>query len=168
MLLQSTHLPQFISPIPEPRALAIDALTHDWQGLSQSMYMFPLFALFNKVIQKLCATQDGDRILIVIDPWWPSQPYFPHLLGLCVDHTIIPYHRDPLSQQGFISVGKLYHLHEWRLSCSTIRQQDFQKSSLGSRVRASPQTACRMTGGFASVTGLQDRELIRLVPQLLK
>ena len=26
------HLPQFMSPIPEPRTLAIDALSQDWQG----------------------------------------------------------------------------------------------------------------------------------------
>ena len=34
-----TNLPHFMSPIPEPQALAIDALSQDWQG--RSMYMFP-------------------------------------------------------------------------------------------------------------------------------
>ena len=28
--VHNTHLPQFISPIPEPRALVIDALSQDW------------------------------------------------------------------------------------------------------------------------------------------
>ena len=34
-----------MSPVPEPRALAIDALSQDWQG--RSMYMFPPFLLLN-------------------------------------------------------------------------------------------------------------------------
>ena len=44
----------------------------------RSMCMFPPFPLLNKVIQKLCATQEIKVILIA--PWWPSQPWFPHLL----------------------------------------------------------------------------------------
>ena len=49
--VHNTHLPQFMALVPEPRALAIDALSQDWQG--RSMYMFPPFLLLNKVIQKL-------------------------------------------------------------------------------------------------------------------
>ena len=41
--------PRFLYPIPEPRALAVDALSQDWQG--RSMYMFPPFPLLNKVMQ---------------------------------------------------------------------------------------------------------------------
>ena len=95
--VHSTHLTQFMSQIMEPRAPAIDALSQDWQG--QSMYMFPPFSLLSKVIQKLRTTQEGEVILIA--PWWPSQPWFSHLLRLCVDHPrFFPYRRD-LSQQGY-------------------------------------------------------------------
>ena len=76
--VEMLHLPQFMSPISEPRALAIEALSQDWQG--RSMFMFPLFPLLSKVIQKLRTTQEGEVILI--GPWWPSQPWFPHLLLL--------------------------------------------------------------------------------------
>ena len=116
--VHNTHLPQFISPVSEPQALAIDALSQDWQG--RSKYMFPPFPLLYKVIQKLRTTQTGEVILIA--PWWPSQQRFPHLLCLCVDHPrFFPYRRDLLSQQGYISSGK---------SCSTTKQQDFQRRSL--------------------------------------
>ena len=119
-----------MSPIPEPRALAIDALSQDWQGWS--MYMFPPFPLLSKVIQKLRTTQEGEVILIA--PWLLSQSWFPHLLRLCVAHPlIIPYRQDQLSQQGNVSAIKSYHLHECRLSCSTTNQQDFQKRSLDSQ-----------------------------------
>ena len=47
--LSNSHLPRFLSPIPEPRALAVDALSQDWQG--RSMYIFPPFPLLYKVMQ---------------------------------------------------------------------------------------------------------------------
>ena len=74
--VHNMHLPQFMSPVPEPRALSIDVLSQDWQ--ERSMYMFPPFPVLNKVIQKLGTTQTGKVLLIA--PWWPSQPWFPHLL----------------------------------------------------------------------------------------
>ena len=59
------------------------------------MFMFPLFHLLRQVIQKLRTTQECEVILI--DPWWPSQPCFPHLLRLCVDHPLFfPYRWDLL------------------------------------------------------------------------
>ena len=100
--VHNTHLPQFMSPVPEPRALAIDALSQVWQG--RSMYMFPPFPLLNKVIQKLRTIQTGEVKLIA--PWWPSQPWFPHLLRLSVDYQrFYQYCRDLLSQQGFVTTG---------------------------------------------------------------
>ena len=151
--VHNTHLRQIMFPIPEPRALAIDALSQDWQ--ERSMNMFPPFPLLNKVIQKLRSTQEGDVILIV--PWWQSQPWFPHLLRLYVDHPrIIPYRRDLMSQQGYVLDGKSCHLHAWRLSCSTTKHQNFQKRSAYSwnLLEDPQQTEYMTTGGIASLTGL--------------
>ena len=54
--------------------------------------------------QKVRATQDGEVILIA--PWWPSQPWFPHLLHLYVDYPLFfPYRWDLLSQQGYVLGG---------------------------------------------------------------
>ena len=125
--------------------------------------MFPPFLLLNKVIQKLRTTQTGEVILIA--PWWPSQPWFPHLLRLSVLLFFL-YRRDLLSQQSYISSGKSYHLHAWRLLCSTTKQQDFQGRSLSLpqllHVGDNPQIECTMTGGYASLPGLQGEDLIRL------
>ena len=156
--LSNSHLPRFMSPVPEPRALAVDALSQDWQG--RSMYMFPPFPLLNRVIQKLRSTQVVEVILVA--PWWPFQSWFPHLLCLCVEHPLVlPYRRDLLSQQDqkYISDGKSYHLHVWRLSCDTTKQQAFQTRSLGSRqLLGGPQPiACMMTDGAASPDGLLDK-----------
>ena len=95
--LSNSHLPRFMSPVPEPRALGVDALSQDWQG--RSMYMFPPFPLLSKVVLKLWSTQVAEVILVA--PWWPSQPWFPHLLRLCVEHPLfLPYRQDLLSQPG--------------------------------------------------------------------
>ena len=156
--VHNTHLPQFMALVPEPRALTIDALSQDWQG--RSMYMFPPFLLLNKFIQKLRTTQTGEVILIA--PWWPSQLWFPHLLRLSVDHLLrfFQYRRDLLSQQGYISSGK-YHLHAWRLLCSTTKQQSLSLLQF-LHVGDPPQIECTMTGGYASLPGLQGEDLIRL------
>ena len=44
--------------------------------------------------------------VILIAPWWISQPWFPHLLRLFVDHPrFFPYRRDLLSLQRYISLA---------------------------------------------------------------
>ena len=99
------------------------------------MYMFPHFPC-SKGIQKLRTTQEGLEILIA--PWWPSQPWFPHLLRLCVDHPrFFPYRRDLLSQQGYVSCGRLCHLHVWRLSYQHFQAAGFSKDV--SRLAAAPR-----------------------------
>ena len=162
--LSNSHLPRFMSPVPEPRALAVDALSQDWQG--RSMYMFPPFLLLSKVVQKLRSTQVAEVILVA--PWWPSQPWFPHLLCLCVEHPLsLPYRQDLLSlqDQKYISDGKSFHLHVWRLSCDTTKQT----RSLGSRkFLGDPRPiACTTTDGVVSHDGLRDKVLIHLTPQPL-
>ena len=159
--VSNSRLSQFMSPIPEPQALAVDALSQDWQG--RSMYMFPPFPLLSKVIQKLWSTQEAEVILIA--PWWRKQQWFPRLLRLCVDHPLFfPYRRDLLSQQDqrYVSDRKSYHLQAWRLSCDTTKQQAFQKRSLGlPQHQGDPQPiACTTSTGFASLDGLQGRDLV--------
>ena len=167
--LSNSHLPRFMSPVPEPRALAVDALSQDWQG--RSMYMFPPFPLLSKVVQKLRSTQVAEVILVA--PWWPSQPWFPHLLRLCVEHPLsLPYRQDLLSQQDqkYISDGKSFHLHAWRLSCDTTKQQAFQTRSLGSRqLLGDPRPiACTTTDGVVLHDGLRYKVLTHLTPQPLR
>ena len=100
-----------------------------------------------KNIQKLWATQINEVILIA--PWSPCQPWFLHLIQLCVDQPrFLPYRLDLLPQPGYTSDEMLYHLYAWRLSCSTSKQQDFQKRSLGSwQLLGDPltTTSCTMT-----------------------
>ena len=85
---------------------------------------------------------------------------------------LFPYRRDLLSQQDqrYVSDGKSYRLHAWRLSCDITKQQAFQTRSLGLPQHPGDpqQIACTTIGGSASPDGLQGSDLIRLTPQLLK
>lgn len=47
----NTRLPDFVSPVPDPRAKTVDALTMDWSG--HDLYAFPPFPLIAKVVQRL-------------------------------------------------------------------------------------------------------------------
>ena len=62
---------------------AVDALSIPWTDLLG--YAFPPFAIISKVIRK--ARLEGAR-LILIAPWWPSQPWFPELLSLSHESAI--------------------------------------------------------------------------------
>ena len=117
--VHNTHLPQFMALVPEPRALAIDALSQDWQG-KVNVHV----STVSPAQKSHSEAQDHpDRQGDTHRPWWPSQPWFPHLLRLSVDHLLrfFQYCRDLLSQQGDISSVKSHHLHAWRLLCSTTK-----------------------------------------------
>ena len=91
-------LPQFMSPIPEPRALVVDALSQDWQG--RSMYMFPPFPLLNKVIQKLRSTQEAE-VILVAKTVMVSTP----TSSLCGPPTVLP-----LPLRSSVTPGSEIHL----------------------------------------------------------
>ena len=65
-------LPQFVSPVPDSLAVAVDALTLPWEDLDA--YAFPPTAILGKVVEKL---QDSPcKRLILIAPGWPNMPWF--------------------------------------------------------------------------------------------
>ena len=149
--LSNSHLPRFMSPVSGAKSPSSGCSVSRLAGeVNVHVSPIPLLnrvmqKLLNRVMQKLRSTQAAEVILVA--PWWPSQSWFPHLLRLCVEQPLVlPYRRDLLSQQDqkYISDGKSYHLHVWRLSCDNTKQQAFQTRSLGSRISriSSILTAC--------------------------
>ena len=65
-------LPQFVSPVPDSLALAVDALTLPWEDLDA--YAFPPTAILGKVVEKL--QESPCKRLILIAPGWPNMPWF--------------------------------------------------------------------------------------------
>ncbi len=76
----SARLPLFVSPVPDPAAWAVDALSIPWSGLDA--YAFPPFALLPRVLRKW--ETDRPR-MILIAPDWPAQGWYPMLLQLARD-----------------------------------------------------------------------------------
>ena len=65
-------LPQFVSPVPDPLATAVDALTLPWEDLDA--YAFPPMAILGKVVEKL--QNSPCKRIILIAPGWPNMPWF--------------------------------------------------------------------------------------------
>ena len=68
----SNKLPLFVSPVPDPLATAVDALSLPWEDLDA--YAFQPAAILGKVVEKL---QDSScKRIILIAPGWPNMPWF--------------------------------------------------------------------------------------------
>ena len=68
----NNKLPQFMSPVPDSLAVAVDALSLQWEDLDA--YAFPPAAILGKVVEKL---QDSPcKRIILIAPGWPNMPWF--------------------------------------------------------------------------------------------
>ena len=77
-VLKGQPLPQFVSPVPDPLAVAVDALTLPWEDLDA--YAFPPTVILGKVVEKL---QDSPcKRIILIAPGWPNMPWFWDLVAM--------------------------------------------------------------------------------------
>ena len=65
-------LAQFVSPVPDPQAWAVYALSLSWENLDP--YAFPPTAILGKVVEKL--ENKLCRRLILIAPGWPNMHWF--------------------------------------------------------------------------------------------
>ena len=71
-------LPQFVSPVPDSLAVAVDALTLPWEDLDA--YAYPPTAILGKVVEKLL--DSPCKRIIMIAPGWPNMPWFGVLVTL--------------------------------------------------------------------------------------
>ena len=122
----NNKLPQFVSPVPDPQAWAVDALGLSWEDLDP--YAFPPAAILGKVVEKL---QDYPcNRIILIAPGWPNMPCFWDLVAmssqipLCLP-SIPNLVSQPFNQVLHRNLSNL-NLHAWLLE----PQQSRSKASL--------------------------------------
>ena len=85
----------FVSPVPDPRAYAVNAMSLSWEGMFA--YAFPPFRFLAPVLHKI--TGEKCRI-IVIAPARPKQAWLANLLCLsCARPLVLPFKRN-LSSKG--------------------------------------------------------------------
>lgn len=108
------RLPIYVSPVPDPHALAVDALELSWVGLDA--YAFPPLPLIQRVLRK--AEEDGPRLILIL-PHWPAQAWFPDLLRQthCPPLPLDVQDRGLLQPRSGIPHGnpRVLDLHAWFL-----------------------------------------------------
>ena len=116
----NNKLPQFVSPVPDPLAVAVDALSFQWEDLDA--YAFPPTAILGKVVEKLQDTPC--KRIILIAPGWPNMPWFWDLVTMS---SQIPLSLPNLLTQPF---NQILHrnltnlnLHAWLLEPQQLRSR---------------------------------------------
>ena len=125
----NNRLPVYMSPCPDQKALAIDALFQDWDGLNA--YAFPPWPVLGKVVRKISLTNCS---VLLIAPFWPRQSWFIPLLDLLTDiPRSLPDRPDLLFQPGlkvrYANLQRL-RLHVWPLSGLASKQKAFRQKWL--------------------------------------
>ena len=108
-------LPQFVSPVPDSLAVAVDALTLPWEDLDA--YAFPPTALLGKVVEKLL--DSPCKRIILIAPGWPNMPWFWDLVTMSSQVPLSLPNRPDLLTQPFNQIPHRnltnLNLHAWLL-----------------------------------------------------
>ena len=122
----SKRLPVYISPVLDPEAWAVDALSVPWNSLLA--YAFPPFAILGKVIRK---AREDQASLILIAPLWEARSWYPELLSLThLDPLpLILGERDLVQPRSGIPHGNpsVLNLHAWFLCGNPCRCGELQK-----------------------------------------
>ena len=155
------RLPLYVSPIPDQKALSIDAISMDWNRIHA--YAFPPFHLIQTVINKIRISQCK---ILLITPLWPDRPWFPELLGLLVSPPVsLPVMPNLLAQLK----GRILHqnqghlqLHAWELSSNLSEINNFQAKlqSMSPKLVETRLLKSMMQNGKSSVIGQMNGRLI--------
>ena len=128
----SNQLPQYMSLKQDPFSLATDAMQQDWSH--KYMYAFPPFNMVGQVLKK---TQDDQCQLLIITPIWVTQPWYPLLLQMSIEHPVlIPNKRgllkNPQGEHHPLILNASLTLGAWLVSGRDWYQKEYQKGLLNS------------------------------------
>ena len=119
----NNKLPLFVSPVPDPLAIVVDALSLPWEDLDA--YAFPPTAILGKVVEKLQNTPC--KRIILIAPGWPNMPWFWDLVTMssqiplslpCLPNLL----SQPFNQIPHRNLTNL-NLHAWLLEPRQLRDR---------------------------------------------
>ena len=141
-----------MSPVPDPSAWAVDALTVSWENLD--MYAFPPVLLLGKVVSKL--SDHFYKRVILIAPSWPNMPWFWDLVELSSQIPLcLPVHPDlvtqPFNKARHRNLTNL-NLHAWlldpRQSRSRVSLAQW-RHELRLLKEVQPEQSMRQSGGIS-------------------
>ena len=150
-------LPQFVSPVPDPLAVAVDALTLPWEDLDA--YAFPPTAILGKVVEKL---QDSPcKRIILIAPGWPNMPWFWDLVTMSSQIPLSLPNLPNLLTQPFNQIPHRnltnLNLHAWLLEPQRLRNRASLRQwrqGLRHLKRAQPDQSISKMGHFYKMVRL--------------
>lgn len=159
------RLPLYVSPVQDPGAWALDALTLDWHLLVG--YAFPPFNLIPQILRKV---RTSDCQILLVAPWWPQRSWFSDALALLRDlPRELPRRHDLLSQRGVLhNTPDMFRLHVWPLSGRLSERNAFLQGLPSSlpRLGDSRQELSTKPNGGSSLSGVLDGKLIHSIPLL--
>ena len=113
--IENTQLPLFISPCPDERAEACDALNQDWNRWS-SVYLFPPVQLLGEILDPL-RKFTGKGFLIA--PFWPTAIWFLELEKRCLSRFLLPEDHFLFQEKEGVTFyhkyPSVFRLHVWTL-----------------------------------------------------
>ena len=120
----NNKLPKFVSPVLDPQAWAVDALSFSWEDLD--LYAFPPIPLLGNVVNKLLS--HNCKRLTLIAPGWPNMPWFWDLVELSVQIPLcLPQHPNLVVQPFNGSLHRDLvglNLHAWLLGSRRSNNRD--------------------------------------------
>ena len=123
-------LPVFFSIRPSPSSSRVNTLTQNWECLYG--YAYPPTALLPRVLRKL-RLQPTPQILLVA-PFWPSQPWFRQLTSMLTDLPRAISQRDDLLKNAVTGMRypkpEAMRLTVWPLSANPSLTAAFQQTLL--------------------------------------
>ena len=122
------QLPRFVSWFPQPNCWKVDAFSLSWKGLNA--YCFPPFSLIPFCLSKLTEEKTG---AVLVTPFWPGQPWFPHIMDLAVavPRLLLPSPdllTSPLGESHPLVRDNSIRLIAWKLSGDASLRTAFQKT----------------------------------------
>jgi hypothetical protein len=112
----NAQLPRFVSWRPQPEAMAVNAFSVNWSDFLG--YLFPPFSMIPKCLEKISREESN---AVMICPVWPSQPWYPVMLGMVCETPRLLQQSSSLlvspwgEPHHLLSSGAL-QLAAWRLS----------------------------------------------------
>ena len=124
---KNTQLKKFYSWRPDPLSLAVDALAQSWKSYHQP-YLFLPVSLIGPCLQKI--REDGVQAALLVAPLWPSQTWFPVLLGMTTDvPRLLPSDwwlvTDPLGNPHPLQIQERLNLVVWPILGDLCKHKEF-------------------------------------------
>ena len=114
----NNKLQTFISPCPDKRAAAVDALSTPWDSWDH-LYLFPPTNLISKALAKLTTSTFKNAVLITPDT--PTRPWYMGLEIRKVPSTLMEVHLQQIVVDTLVTKPQVSRLRVWQLSSHHMR-----------------------------------------------